>query len=180
MMNEFLQQPGVAPPPFAMEQLRRDLPTFRAPVQRTPSPGWVADYDPGEQARMEAAFKSSQMGVMKTNAFNPAEFSRFQEQSHANSQRTTSPITHTPPLMNGYQRPMSYTGGMGINMGMNMPAYGMGMQQSTESVSSGKGKARMVELDDSKWEAQFAEMDTSHQDQDTISDEANMAMEAEL
>src|SRR5277367_3196995 len=26
MMNEFLQQPGGAPPPFAMEQLRRDLP----------------------------------------------------------------------------------------------------------------------------------------------------------
>jgi peroxin-5 len=181
MMNEFLQQPGGAPPPFAMEQLRRDLPAFQTPAQRTPSPGWAAEYDPGEQARMEAAFHSSQMGAMKTNGFNPAEFSRFQQQSHTNSQRTTSPITHTPPRTNGYQRPMGYMGGMGMNMGMDMPSYsGMGMQQPMESVSNGKGKARMVELDDSNWEAQFAEMDTSHRDQDTLSDEANVAMEAEL
>ena len=180
MMNEFLQQPGGAPP-FAMEQLRRDLPTFHTPVQRAPSPGWAAEYDPGEQARMEAAFQSQQMGAMKSNAFNPAEFSRFQQQSHGNIQKPASPITHTPPLMNGYQRPMGYMGSMGMNMGMNMPAYGgMGVQQPMQSVSNGKGKERMVELDDNNWEAQFAEMDTSHHDQDTLSDEANMAMEAEL
>jgi peroxin-5 len=180
MMNEFLQHPG-APPPFAMDQLRRDLPALHTPVQRTPSPGWAAEYDPGEQARMEAAFQSSQMGGMKTNAFNPAEFSRFQQQNNINSHRTTSPITHTPPALNGYQRPMGYFGGMGMDMGMNMPSYGgMDMQQPLERVSNGKGKARMVELDDSNWEAQFAEMELSHHDQDTLSEKANMAMEAEL
>lgn len=66
-------------------------------------------------------------------------------------------------------------------MGMSMPAYSpMTMQQPMQNVASGKGKERMVELDETNWEAQFAEMDTSHRDQDTLSDEANIAMEAEL
>src|SRR5436305_134473 len=146
MMNEFLQQPG-APPPFAMEQLRRDHPTLHTPAQRTPSPGWAAEYEPTEQARMEAAFKSMQIGGMKTNTFNPAEFLRFQQQNHTNNQITTSPITHTPALQNVYQRSMGFVGGVGVNMGMNMPLHGgMDMQQPVEGVvSNGKGKARMVE-----------------------------------
>ncbi len=183
-MNEFMQQPGAAPAPFAMEQMRRDLPSFQRPVQRTPSPGWAAEFDPAEQARMEAAFQGPQMGGMKTNGFNPAEFQHFQQQSHSSTQRTSSPITHTPPLMSGYQRPMGGYGSLspGGSTYMSYPAYGFnrGMEQPMEQQSTGKGKERMVELDDSNWEAQFAEMETSHQDQDTLSDEANIAMEAEL
>lgn len=41
-----------------------------------------------------------------------------------------------------------------------------------------KGKERMVELDDENWEAQFAQMDEAGQE--SLDDEANKAMEAEL
>src|SRR5271163_4826572 len=113
MMNDFLQQSGPMPPPFAMEQLRHDLPVLQSPAQRTPSPGWAAEFDPGVQARMEAAFAASNVGGAQHGGFSPAEFARFQNPT----QRTSSPVTHTP-LMNGYQRPM----GLGYMSGM---AYGM-------------------------------------------------------
>ena len=176
-MNDFMhQQPGQIPPAFAMEQMRRDLPSYQVPTQRTPSPGWAAEFDGGEQARMEAAFASSKMTQPKHQHFSSADFANFQQRSH--QQRTESPVTHTPPLMSGYQRPM----GMGYGgMGMGMPMYGGGMQmhQEPQHMQDVKGKSRMVELDDSNWEEQFKELDT-HQDQDTLSDEANLAMEAEL
>ena len=181
MMNGFMQQPGQAPQPFAMDQMRLNLPSFQAPVHRTSSPGWAAEFDPGEQARMEAAFQSSKLGGMKSNGFNPAEFQRFQQQSQASTQRTQSPITHTPPMMNSYQSPigMGY-GGMGMNMGMSNFG-GMSMHQPMQNMDqTSKGKGRMVELDDSDWEAQFAEMETSHRDQEALSDEANIAIEQEL
>ena len=180
-MNEFLQQPNAVPPPFHMDQLRRDLPSFQIPTQRTPSPGWAGEYGHGEEARMEAAFHSPKVGVGKVNGLHPAEFSRFQQQNYPATRSTSSPVTHTPPLMNGYQRPMGvgYLGGMGT--GMTMPSFGgLGMQMPAEGISDAKGKSRMFELDDSNWEAQFAEMETSHHDQDTLSDEANLAMEEEL
>lgn len=179
MMSDFMhQQPGQIPPAFAMEQMRRDLPTYHTPTQRTPSPGWSAEYDAGEQARMEAAFASSKMGQPKHQHFSPADFANFQQRSHA--QRAETPVTHTPPLMSGYQRPMGMGyGGMGMGMGMPMYSGGMHMQQEPQHMQDVKGKSRMVELDDSNWEEQFKELET-HKDQDTLSDEANQAMEAEL
>ena len=127
---------------------------------------------------MEAAFASSKMGQPKHQHFNSADFANFQQRSHA--QRTESPVTHTPPLMSGYQRPMGM-GYSGIGMGMQMPMYGGGMhmQQEPLNMQDVKGKSRMVELDDSNWEEQFKELET-HKDQDALSDEANQAMEAEL
>ena len=161
-----------------MEQMRRDLPTYHTPTQRTPSPGWSAEFDAGEQARMEAAFASSKMGQPKHQHFSPADFANFQQRSHA--QRAETPVTHTPPLMSGYQRPMGMGyGGMGMGMGMPMYSGGMQMQQEPQHMQDVKGKSRMVELDDSNWEEQFKELET-HKDQDTLSDEANQAMEAEL
>ena len=161
-----------------MEQMRRDLPTYHTPTQRTPSPGWSAEFDAGEQARMEAVFASSKMGQPKHQHFSPADFANFQQRSHA--QRAETPVTHTPPLMSGYQRPMGMGyGGMGMGMGMPMYSGGMQMQQEPQHMQDVKGKSRMVELDDSNWEEQFKELET-HKDQDTLSDEANQAMEAEL
>lgn len=178
-MNDFMhQQPGQIPPAFAMEQMRRDLPAYHTPVQRTPSPGWSAEFDTGEQARMEAAFTSSKMGQPKHQHFNSADFANFQQRSHV--QRAETPITHSPPLMSGYQRPMGMGyGGMGMGMGMQMYGGGMHMQQEPQNMQDVKGKSRMVELDDSNWEEQFKELEIS-KDQDTLSDEANQAMEAEL
>jgi tetratricopeptide (TPR) repeat protein len=83
-------------------------------------------------------------------------------------------------MMAGYQRPMGM-GYMGMGgMGMMRPSYTpMGMQQQpAEAATQDKGKGRMVELDDENWEAQFAEMETAGNQ--TLDDEANAAMEAEL
>ncbi|KAJ5310714.1 uncharacterized protein N7443_003175 [Penicillium atrosanguineum] len=191
MMDDFMQQQGQqmngpSPQPFAMEHMRRELENFQTAPPRTGSPGWAAEFDGGEQARMEAAFPGAQQGMMNNGSgFTPAEFSRFQQQNRMGMPQTSSPQTSaTPPLMAGYQRPMGmgggYMGGMG-GMGMMRP-MGMqspGMQQPMEGQTQDKGKGRMVELDDENWEAQFAEMETAGNETRT-DEEANAAMEAEL
>ena len=84
--------------------------------------------------------------------------------------------------MMGYQRPM-YSG-MGMGMGMGMGGMGMmhqnyGPQNSQQQpMQEGKGKGRMVELDDQDWEKQFAELEQV--DKDVLDVEANKRMEAEL
>jgi peroxin-5 len=179
MMNEFMQQnaqlpqgPGPASP-FAMEQMRRELER----AQHSGSPAWAAEFDPGMEAptAMGAGLQERPAG------FNPAEFARFQQMNPA--ARTASPAVSSPQsMMGGYQRPM-YGMGMG---GMAMGMGGMGMIQQPYGPQnfqqpmqdSGKGKARMVELDDQDWETQFAELEQG--DQDTLDAEANKRMEAEL
>ncbi|KAL2009578.1 hypothetical protein VTN00DRAFT_5385 [Thermoascus crustaceus] len=187
MMDEFMQQPSQIPQgpgpaqPFAMEHMRRELEHLQNTPPRTGSPGWAADFDAGEQARMEAAFQSSKAPVMNGGGFTPAEFARFQQQSRTGMPRTSSPVTSTPsPMMAGYQRPLGGMGYMGMGgMGMMRPYGPMGMQQQPAEIStSDKGKGRMVELDDQNWEAQFAEMETAGQQ--SLDDEANAAIEAEL
>ncbi|EAL85289.1 tetratricopeptide repeat protein [Aspergillus fumigatus Af293] len=175
MMDEFAAQqpgqiPGTAPQPFAMEQLRRELDHFQTTPPRTGSPGWAAEFDTGEHARMEAAFAGPTGPLMNNgSAFTPAEFARFQQQSRVGMPQTSSPATSVSPVMAGYQR-----------MGMMRPSYTpMGMQQQpAEAATQDKGKGRMVELDDENWEAQFAEMETAGNQ--TLDDEANAAIEAEL
>ncbi|GLA50811.1 peroxisomal membrane signal receptor PTS1 [Aspergillus niger] len=187
MMDEFAQQPGQipgAPPqPFAMGQLRRELDQFQTTPPRTGSPGWAAEFDAGEHARMEAAFAGPQ-GPMMNNAsgFTPAEFARFQQQSRAGMPQTANHVASAPsPMMAGYQRPMGMGGYMGMGgMGMMPQTFNpMAMQQQpAEATTQDKGKGRMVELDDENWEAQFAEMETA--DTQKLDDEANAAVEAEL
>ena len=79
-------------------------------------------------------------------------------------------------MMNGYQRPMGmgYMGG-GMSMGMNFGSFNQMQQQPDQTTDKGKG--RMVELDDANWEAQFKELEMQ---QDSLSEEANKAMEKEL
>ncbi|PYI03886.1 peroxisomal targeting signal receptor [Aspergillus sclerotiicarbonarius CBS 121057] len=186
MMDEFAQQPGQipgAPPqPFAMEQLRRELDQFQTTPPRTGSPGWAAEFDAGEHARMEAAFAGPQGPMMNnTPGFTPAEFARFQQQSRAGMPQTASSVTSSQsPMMAGYQRPMGMGGYMGMGgMGMMPQTFNpMAMQQPAEATTQDKGKGRMVELDDENWEAQFAEMETA--DTQKGDEEANAAVEAEL
>ena len=176
-MNDFLRS-GPAPAAFGMEQIRRELPSLHSPNQRTPSPGWAAEFDSGVQARIEGAFPAQPMGSMKAKGFTNTDFARFQ-QSRSDTQRTASPVARTSSTMNGYHRPM----GMGHmnGMGMGMPTYTtMGMQEHKGAETHMNGKPRLLELDDSNWEAQFSEMETSHQDQDGMSEEATRAMESEL
>ncbi|KAK5106994.1 Peroxisomal membrane signal receptor PTS1 [Lithohypha guttulata] len=168
MMNDFAQQAGPGPQPFAMEQMRQDLPHLQGMTQRTPSPGWANEFDPGEQSRMEAAFASSQMSARPMNGFSAGEFSKFQQAQPAG--RTMSPVQQAPQNISSMYRPMgmNHYGGMGM--------YGGGMQMQQQPQTEAKGKARMVELDDQNWEAQFAELDQ----QDNISEQAREAMEREL
>ena len=107
----------------------------------------------------------------------PAEFQRFQQLERNSFARIPSPLSHPPGSIHGYQRPM----GMGFvgNMGMMNTGYrSMGMQRPSATVVNGKGKSRMVELDDQNWEQQFAEIDAAGQ-QD-LDAEANAAIETEL
>lgn len=178
MMNEFMQQPAQLPQgpgpasPFAMEQMRRELER----AQHSGSPGWAAEFDPA----MEAPAAMGPGMQERPAGFNPAEFAKFQQMNP--TARTASPTVSSPPSMMGYQRPMGYGMGMGgMGMGMNMgmmhqPYAPQNFQQPMQD--SGKGKGRMVVLDDQDWEAQFAELEKT--DQDTLDEEANKRIEAEL
>jgi peroxin-5 len=178
MMNDFMQQ-SASPQPFAMDQLRQDLPHAQSLTRRTPSPGWSAEFDPGQQARMEAAFANSQAAPQRHHNFSAAEFSRFQHSGSSSTQQSSTPIPQGQAYAPSFQSPMGMgymNGGMGMGMGMGMGYNSMPMQQQPQpDVTTGKGKERMVELDDKNWEEQFAQLD-----QDNISEQANQAMEREL
>ncbi len=184
-MDGFLQQNDQLPhtplQPFAMEEMRRELETYQPGSQRPGSTGWAAEFDPSEQARMEAAFYASKQGTFAPSGFIPQEFQRFQQMERNGTPRTASPVSSTHNTMNGYQRPMGM--GYGINMGMGgmgmMGSYTpMSMQRPSDPMTETKGKGRMVELDERNWEEQFAEIDAAGQ-QD-LEAEANAAMEREL
>ena len=191
MMDEFMQQqPGQIPgpsQPFAMEQLRRELEQFQNVPPRTDTPGWAAEFDPSEHARMEAAFSGPK--ASSAASFSPTEFAHFQQQQQQqqqHQQQQSRMQNSTVPLMNGgYQRPlgmggMGYMGVNGMSM-MNNPLV-LHQQQQTEPegmASQDKGKGRLVELDDEHWEAQFAEMETAGK-RKSLDSEANEALEAEL
>ena len=184
MMQSFLQQNAQLPQdlaqPFAMEQMRRDLDGYRTTAPRIHSPDWASEVDPGEQARMEAAFQVPKTGGFVPAGFASAEFQRFQQLERNGSARVGSPTSQTQLGMHGYNRPMGM--GYGMNMGMmSSPYRPMSLQRrpsEQQTTGKGKGKARMVELDEKDWEQQFAEIDTATQrDLDT---EANAAMEQEL
>ena len=178
MVDEFLQKPSGIPQdlmqPFAMEQMRMEIESYSAGASRTGSPGWAAEYNPGKQAHMEAAFLASKSGAFVPPAFSPAEFQRFQLRERAGSARTSSPIHST---INSFQRSTGF--GYGTNMGMVNNLYRpMTMQRPVEALGMAKGKGRMVELDDKNWEQEFA--DIAVDDQRDLDAEANAAMEEQL
>ena len=189
MFQDFSQQNDQLPQdmarPFAMEQMRRDLDGYRTTGPRVHSRGWASEFDPGEQARMEAAFQAPKSGGFVPAGLTPAEFQRFQQMERNGSARVGSPtlhshpeISHSHPGMNGYHRPMEM--GYGMNMGMMGSQYRpMSLQRRpSDQQTIGKGKGRLVELDEKHWEKQFAAMDeATERDLDA---EANAAMGLEL
>ena len=184
-MDDFLQQNGQLPQdmatPFAMEQMRRDLEAYQIPSHRSGLPGWAAEFDPAEQARMEATFQAPKVGGFVPAGFSPSEFQRFHQMERNGLAKSVSPLSQTPTTMSGYQRPCG--AGMGYGMG------GMGMmgssfrpisiaQRPADSTTQGKGKGRMVELDDQNWEQQFAQIDA--EGEQILDAQANDAIESEL
>ena len=184
---------AAAASPFAMEQMRRNLEQLSRHQSASPQ-NWASEFDPGiaEQAQpgMEAAYtRPSGQG------FNPADFARFQQM--APNARTASPLSaqsQTP--VQGYRPMMNYGGYGGMQMGGGMgmqshftPSYAQQQQQQQQQHAQqpadqdyqGKGKGRMVELDDTEWESQFAsleQVDATADDQ--LDAQANARMEEEL
>lgn len=172
MMDEFMQQPsqlptGPAPSPWQMEKMRQELQQIS---QHNSSGSWAAEFEPGLDTAPQRA-----------PGFNPVEFARYQQLGVEGAQQTTSPITNASNGM--YRSPVAMNYGMGY-MSMQrsygptfVPQGTVQQQQQQEQVASAKGKARMVELDDKDWEAQFAQLERTDQDVDA---EANAAIEREL
>ncbi|KAK7533677.1 hypothetical protein BKA81DRAFT_308213 [Phyllosticta paracitricarpa] len=185
MMDDFIREhpqlpQAGSPAPFAMEQMRREL--DQVSHQRNGSSGWAAEFDVGrEAARADPTFHNAPPA-----GFSAAEFATFQHMASNGPARTASPATSGPSHMAGYQRPFGYgmglgmrMGGMGVGMGPGMMNGQFGPQAHADQ--DVKGKSRMVELDEHDWEAQFAELESSgQQDPEALDREANAAMEAEL
>ncbi|KAI1099407.1 TPR-like protein [Jackrogersella minutella] len=182
MMNGFLQQNGQLPnmPLEGMNQIRLDHPAHGVHLRaNSTSPSWANEFQQNPQAAMESAFK-----VPQGTQFSPEDYAKFQRMTgQANSSRA-SPM----PSAMQYQNPMMGMG-MGMGMGMNGMSMGYGMggmpmhhplaarQQFQERVEQdkGKGKEKVVELDDQQWEEQFKQLEL----QDKDGDEA-AALEPEL
>ena len=180
MMQNFLKQNGhisqeQVAQPFTMEQMRRDLDGYRMSSPTLRPSEWAGEFDPGEQAYMEAAFQAPENVGFATPGFAPAEFKRFEIMQTNRSPKIASPISTGPIGLTGFQRPL----GVGYGM-MGAPYRPMSMQgRPLETKTESKGKGRMVELDEKDWEAQFAEMDQADHKSD-IDAEADAKMEREL
>ena len=158
-----------------MEQMRRELESYSGPVSRTGSPGWAAEFNPTQPAQRESIFQASKAGGFAPDGFNPVEFQRFRQQERTLARM--NPAVQNSSVMNGYQRPMVM--GYGMNIGMMNSGYRpMDMQQPAEVSMQGKGKGKLVELDEKNWEQQFADMDAAGRAD--LDEQANEAMEAEL
>ncbi|KAL9576687.1 MAG: hypothetical protein Q9212_006894 [Teloschistes hypoglaucus] len=180
-MQEFLQGraqlPQDLPRPFAMEQMRQDLDGYRVSSPAFASQPWAKEFDPGKQAKMEEVFRASKSGGLVPPGFSPAEFQHFQQ-----IERTSSPQISGPSAqMSGYRRPMGMGYGMNgmSSMGLYNPSFTQARTKEADHL--GKGKGRMVELDDQDWEKQFAEIDAAGNQQEHNPDaEAEAAIEREL
>jgi len=180
MMANFLQQNSQLahdmPQPDVMEQMRRDLDGYRTTSARTASLGWAAEFDPAGETRIEAAFQAPMAGGFVPAGFTSADFQKFQQMERIGSPRVSSPMPYTSMGMNGYRRPMVTGYGMGMR---NSRFQNSSIQQRpSQQQVNGKGKGRMMELDEKDWEQQFKEMDAAGQRDFDV--EANAAMEREL
>ncbi|KAI1401036.1 TPR-like protein [Hypoxylon fuscum] len=180
-MNGFLQQTGRLPdmPLEGVNQLRPDHPAHGVHLRaNSTSPAWANEFQQNPQAAMESAFK-----VPQGTQFSPADYAKFQQMtSQANSSRQSpmpSAMQHQNPMMG-----MGMMNGMPMNYGMggmyNQPMYRLERHQPLERMDQdkGKGKEKVVELDDSQWEEQFKQLEL--QQNDTKEQDEAAAMEPEL
>lgn len=192
-MNEFMQQPGHMPQQQdwqavadrQMQQMLLEKQINRQQQQRmNGNNSWASEFEPG-------------LAEQKPGAFNAAEFERFAQMKQAGMEgRPAEPVTAGGMPLNGYQSSMGMgygnsmyggMGGLGMGMmGMQRPYGGISSmqdmpQQQQQQQPEGKGKSRMVELDEKDWEAQFAQLDVTDQDAvDALDEQANKAMEDQL
>ncbi|KAI1075805.1 TPR-like protein [Whalleya microplaca] len=182
MMNGFLQQNGRLPdmPLEGMNQIRLDHPAHGIHLRaNSTSPSWANEFQHNPQAAMESAFK-----VPQGTQFSPEDYAKFQRMT---GQATSSRSSPMPSAM-AFQRPMMGVGmvsNMGSSMGMNYGMAGMHnapmyrpAQQPLERADQGKGKGKLVELDDQQWEEQFKQLEL--QDKQGQGEDEAAALEPEL
>lgn len=188
MMNNFLQQNGRLPdmPMESMGPVRLDHAPQGVHLRaNSSSPAWANEFQQNPQAAMESAFK-----VPQGTQFSPEDYAKFQHMTQMGNASRSSPA----PQGMGYQGPGPAMyggmgmmgGGMGMGMGMgyampsmmNRPMY-QPPQQTGPMTADAKGKGKLVELDDSKWEEQFAQIALEDQQAQT-EDQQNKDIEAEL
>ncbi|KAI0600885.1 tetratricopeptide [Biscogniauxia sp. FL1348] len=182
MMNGFLQQNAQLPdmPLEGMGQIRLDHPAHGAHLRaNSTSPTWANEFQHNPQTAMESAFKMPQ-----GSQFSPDEFAKFQQMQNQANMSRSSPMPSAMPSSMAYQRPMmgpSMMGNMGMGYGMggmyNNPMY-RPAQQPMEAVDQGKGKGKLVELDDHQWEEQFKQLEL--QDKQAQDGDEAAALEPEL
>jgi peroxin-5 len=142
------------------------------------SPAWANDFQNSQAAAMESAFK-----VPQGTQFSPEDFARFHQMNQPASSSRSSPM----PSVVG-QRSQMMGGGSMMNMGYGMmtqpsPFYSQQIyhppapMQQQQQQSRGKGKEKVAELDDTRWEEQFKELELH--DKQVEEDEA-LAAEEEL
>lgn len=188
MMNGFLHQNPNLPEmpleqgPMGHVHMDQNHIHLRAQSASPLSPTWApAD----TQAAMEAAFN-----VPPGTQFSPDEFAKFQQM---NSSAAPASLANPMPsasgsMMNQPRMPMMM-GGMSYSMMSRpgfQPMYGpqmqMAQQQPQQQEVQGKGKEKVVELDENKWEEQFKQMELHDRElRESVAekDEA-LAMEPEL
>ncbi|KAI9894146.1 MAG: Peroxisomal membrane signal receptor PTS1 [Vezdaea aestivalis] len=150
MMNEFAQQRlGGAASPFAMVQMSNELPVLarRQDATFAGQNGWAAEFGP-EQQQSRAALARPDFGSAKAQMFQQAGGEELLVSRHSPALST---MQNTSLGARGayFSRPM----------GMGMMGGGMYAMQQRQQQDTGKGKGRMVELDDKNWEEQFAQID---------------------
>ncbi|KAK0628516.1 hypothetical protein B0T17DRAFT_488701 [Bombardia bombarda] len=196
MMNGFMHQT----PDMPLEQ-QGPIPMGHGHVHIDPNhavhlranstlPTWAGDFQ-STQAAMEAAFN-----VPPGTQFNPDEFSKFQQMNAPGASSSRAGVM--PGVMAQPQMPMMGAGAgmMGMSGGYGMmqrpmyqpmsSMYGPQMPQQQyqpqqQQELEGKGKDKVVELDDTKWEEQFAQMELHDQKaREPMMDDEALAMEPEL
>ncbi|KAI1488259.1 tetratricopeptide [Biscogniauxia mediterranea] len=182
MMNGFLQQNAQLPdmPLEGMGQIRLDHPAHAAHLRaNSTSPTWANEFQHNPQTAMESAFKMPQ-----GSQFSPDEFAKFQQMQNQANMSRSSPMPSAMPSSMSYQRPMmgpSMMGNMGMGYGMggmyNSPMY-RPAQQPMEAMDQGKGKGKLVELDDHQWEEQFKQLEL--QEKQAQDEDEAAALEPEL
>ena len=142
------------------------------------SPTWAQDFN--TQPGMESAFKPP-----PGTHFSPEEFARFGQMNGTASSSRSSPMQSNVGNQMPHQRPMMGQGMMGMGYGMSgpsmfQPMYQGQQQNMRQQEPEAKGKGKLVELDDTKWEEQFAQMELQDKQQASKSDEEALAAEREL
>ncbi|SCV31476.1 related to peroxisomal targeting signal receptor [Fusarium fujikuroi] len=174
MMNGFLNQGPSLQQEFPMQ------PSQMAPISlaqshmraNSASPTWAHDFN--GQPAMESTFQAPPAAQ---SHFNADEFARFQQLNTQGSSARASPMQSNVPSQMNQQRPMM--GGM-MNRPMGYTPMFQPMYQNQQPMHQPqqqdlKGKGRLVELDDHKWEEQFASMELQDNDKAKEQEEANAA-----